>query len=458
MASIQDVNGSIASGFVATSRVGFDVPLVIGRTGSRSILRAGSGTSGMIIKSKVRHAVYNVIIVVSGGSYVYDLYLDTITITVPTTATVKSLIADFNVNGGAVLAVVSIDALTTGSGAVSALASTTMAYLTVYQNIVNISQLQYYYDTTDTEYIIVNNMLGGSGTHINNLFLWDSFGVLAANLATQIMQYDTGDWYAACLASTNSTEISVLTNYFTNQKRLFFAVTDTVGDLATNQGRVVYMVHSAAQKDKHPEASWMAKGLVPAPGASDWKFIKDLNGQTINSTSDLTALLAVRAANGNSYTLQNGLSYVNDSRVNQVGASNSAPVYIDQIMLQDWIILNASADLVELMASLVAQGRKLSYDNDGIQKVISTIARRIRTAGENGALAKIENEEQARASYDGKYRYSVTAPTRAQVEATAPGDIVTRILNNVTFWYIPSGSIQKIEFSGLELLTEPATA
>jgi len=463
-ANIQDINGSVQSGYFPVARVGFDVPLVIGITGERFLLSIGSGVNGLIIKGILRETIYNIVINVTGSVYAYSVVGSTITFTVPTTHTIRGLIADFAVNGGTANTLVTLTAATTGAGTLSSMASTPTAGIAEYSNIQNISQLQYYYDITDLEYVIVNNMLSGPDTHITNLFLLDVkstldiYGVPTQATRDLIKANDLGDWYMPLVGSSSLSVISGINQYISTVKRLMIAVTDTVADLASVQGNIIYVVHPTAQKDSHPEASWAAKALVPVPGSSSWKWVKSLYNQTPNLTSDLTALLNVRTAQGNSYQSQGGISFMNDGLVNNVGASSSNPDYIDSHMLKDWMVLNMQADLLSLELSLVAQGQKLNYDDKGIGQVVSTIANRILIAARSGAIAKVAagNTSQANASYDGKYRFNVTAPTRASIEANSPTDIVQRILKNVSFWYIQSGAIEKITFSGTELITEPA--
>ena len=464
MPAIKDINGSISPGYVPVARVGFDVPLLIGVTGERFVQKIGSGVNGLVIKTVGRDAGFNIAIVVTGSSYVYAKVGNDITITVPTTHTIRALIADFAINGGTLSPYISLVAATTGAGVLVAQALTAMTDIPEYTNIQDISQLQYYYDSTDPEYVMVSNMLGGSDTHITNLYLLDVFSTLdiygVPTQATRdlIKLHDVGDWYMAKVSSTAKAVISGINQYISTVKRLMIATTDTVADLADVQGNIIYVVHPTANKNDHPEASWAAKALVPAPGSSLWKFVKDLQGQTVNTTSDLTALLNVRTAQGNSYTSQGGISFMNDGLVNNVGSSASNPDYIDSHILKDWLVLNMEADLLSLVLSKVAIGQKVDYDNKGINEIRSTIAARLQTAGANNALARVAegNTKQAGLSYDGVFRFNVHVPTRAEVETGSPNDIVQRILKNVTFWYIPSGGIEKITFTGSEFITEPA--
>ena len=463
MSAIKDINGLIQSGYVPVARVGFDVPLLIGVTGERFVQKIGSGVNGLIIKTVGRDAGFNIAIVVTGSSYVYAKVGNDITITVPTTHTIRALIADFAINGGTLSPYISLIAMTTGAGVLVAQALTAMSEIPEYTNIQDISQLQYYYDSTDPEYVMVNNMLGGSDTHITNLYLLDVYSTLDVyGVPTQatrdlIKLYDVGDWYMAKVSSTAKAVISGINQYISTVKRLMIATTDTLADLADVQGNIIYVGQQTANKNDHPEASWAAKALVPVPGSSLWKGVGNLQGQTV-CNFDLTTQIQWRAAQGNLY-VRNGINnFMQDGLVNNVGASASNPDYIDSHMLKDWLVLNMEADLLSLYLSKVAIGQKLDYDNKGINEVRSTIAARLQTAGANGALARVAegNTKQAGLSYDGVFRFNVHVPTRADVEAGSPTDIVQRILKNVTFWYIPSGGIEKITFTGSEFITEPA--
>ncbi len=94
MAAIKDIVVNIINGVVNATGVSFGVPIWLGYTGSRAIVRWGSGTSEIVAKSVARNGEFSLVIV-NGPTFDYDLTGTVLTIDVPTDARVRDLIADF---------------------------------------------------------------------------------------------------------------------------------------------------------------------------------------------------------------------------------------------------------------------------------------------------------------------------------------------------------------------------
>lgn len=456
MPAINDIQVSVSPAPSSASRVGFGVPLLVGFTGSRSVLITGSGVSGLVAKTINRQAVVSLEITVTGSSYTYNVAGTKVEWTVPAGALVREAVADFNSNApSSVTNLISVEALTTGSGTLAAISETDLEFDT-YQQIVDISQLQYYYDEDDKEYVITQNILASRPTP-GQLYLLDVFeAAYVEEVSALIDAVDDGNWYMVHTTSTAEAEQQEISDWVnTKTKIALFTVLDSsaVSRLGTVQGyRTGYLVHDAP--DDHPEASWSAKNLPNVPGQATWKHTQNLQGQTVNTTTTLSDLLAIRAAQGQAYTKKSGISFVNEGLLNDPNATSSNRTYIDQVWSRDWIEVNLQADLLELFTNAAAAGKKISYTDAGIAQVVGVIVRRLQLAAANGIIAPVETTEQAELSSDGQFRFRVTAPTRAEVEASNLSDITSRVLNNVEFSYVEAGAVHEVTVTGRVVLTE----
>ena len=190
MAFIEDIVVQVIPGAPSVARLGFGIPLLVGNTGQRSVYIHGSGVSGLVVKSTPRNHVVSVEIQV-GAVYAYAFASGVVTIDIPAGSLVRELVSDFNANASApIKAEISVQALTTGSGVLGILAETPLVF-TAYRKIVSISQLNYYYDSTDTEYKMLSNMLASKPSPVE-IYLLDIFG--SADITADLTANDTGSW------------------------------------------------------------------------------------------------------------------------------------------------------------------------------------------------------------------------------------------------------------------------
>lgn len=455
MAAINDIIVSVINGSMTATGVNFGVPLLIGFTGSKTIVRWGSGNSGAVAVSVDPQVVFTLRVIVTGSSYIYAIGSENdVTITVPTTARVRDLLTDFAANASApIQALIGLQATGTGSGLVeqtldaddvlTTLGSAGISYL----KVIDISQLQYYYASTSTEYKMVQNVLASSPSP-NVIYVLDCYGKTGSTLTSYIALYDVGQWYIAMTTATDQTTQQTLADHFDSIKRIILFVSNVIArPTVVGNGRVSGIIHDVIAD--HPEAAWAAKALPNVPGQG-WKFLSDLQGQTPNTTSTLTDLITVRENKAQSYITKNGLNYVDGSQM----WDQTQQIYIDQVIGRDWISLNLETDLLTLFVRAAAQGSKIPYTDGGINQVLSTIANRLTTAGKLGIVAPVETQIQAAASYDGLFRFNVTSLTRTEIEQQSPTDITNRVLSGVKYSYIENTPIEKVEVTGIILLTE----
>lgn len=445
MAAIQPIDIDVTAGPQSVSRVGFGIPLIVGYTGQRAVLITGTGASGIIAKSVTRRDTLSLVINVTGGSYIYAFASDVVTITAPTGATVRDLIADFDANAPSnVTDEITLTALTTGSGLVGAITETPLTF-TDFRQILELSQLDNFYDTTDPEYVIAQNMLA-SVPSPRFLYILDVQGSsdVAADLATN----DNGQWYAIVATTTTENEQLVLSDYVGTRKRIAILTTsDAARLLNVRNQRTAWLPHDAPED--HPEASWAALRLPLVPGQATWAYAGPLVGQTTNNTSTLSELLTVRNNKGNSYVLNNGLSYVDEG----LTTDPDRTTYIDQVRSRDWIELNLEADLLQLLVNVGNLTGKIPYTNAGIAQIVGVLENRLEQAGINGIIAPIETSAQAEQSSSANFRYSIEIPTREGIEEATPEDITNRQLNRLNFSFVESGAIHGISGIGSVVLT-----
>lgn len=446
MSAIKDVIINIIDGVINATGVNFGVPLLIGYTGSRSIVKWGSGSSGIIAKSVARNQTFQ-LNVSYAASYSYAIVGGVIEIETPNTARVRDLIADFIANAPpAVTNLISLEATGTGSGIVQTLSTTTSAYLE-YQRVESLTQIQYYYDSTDTEWKIIANILGSSPSP-NVCYLLNTHNVTPANIANAILLRDNGDWFAVLTTSTDEADQQAIADYVNNTDRIALFVSSDANRLDNVKGdHIAYIIHDA--QNDHPEASWAAKCLPSVPTVG-WKFQSRLQGQTPNLTASLSDLLTVRSKKGNSYVRANGVDYVDGSQIN----TTSGNLYLDNVIGRLWIKLNLQIDIQNLLLRAAAEGAKIPYTDQGINQIVSVVANRLTAAGQLGLIAPVETQPQAKVSSDGQYRFKVTALSRAQVEVMYPTDITNRVYKGIKFAYVESGAIERAEVTGVILLSE----
>lgn len=446
-AALKDIVINIINGVITATGVNFGVPLFMGFVGSRSIVKWGSGNTGIVARSVARNTYFSIEIV-SGGSIAYAIGSENdVQITVTPTTRVRDLIAHFNANAPTPIKdLITLTETGTGSGYVETLANTESDFIS-YLVLSDLEQLDNYYDSSDLDYKIVRNILASQPSPGTVAFL-NCYGKSGDDLNNLIALYDNGDWFLGLAGTTEEALQVTIADYFNGVDRFALFTADSATRLAAVKGEhVALIIHDDAEN--HPEASWAAKNLPNVPTVS-WKWTPNLQGQTPNQTADKTALQNVRNLKGNSYVQANGISYVDGSQVNTVSGSS----FIDQIISRLWIKLNLEIDLLNLFVQAAARGEKIPYTDTGINQIASTIANRLETAGRLGVIAPCETPEQVSASFGGTFRYKVTVESRTQIEKDRPNDIVTRVLRGVRYSYIESGAIDKVEVTGVILLTE----
>ena len=439
MAFIEDIVVQVIPGAPTVTREGFGIPLFLGTTGQRGVAFVGSGNGQVIVQSVNRHPDLEVTIQTGAYNYVFTPGSPgNVTIDVPLSSNVRDLVADFNANAPvSVTDEIQLIQPGTGTGEVVLVTDEPLAF-TTFRQVVDISQLDYFYDQTDGEYIMALNLFASVPRPLE-FYLLDVFG--SGNTIEQDLgNSDNGTWYAIVTNAVDEATQQSIANYVDVNNRIAIFTTTSAATTSIDNvksRRVAFLSHDVIAD--HPEVSWASLNLPSDPGSITWKWKGPLARQTPNTTSSLTDLLAVRNAGGQSYVLQNGIALVDEGQVNPLPGSGNQ--YLDQIRSQDWIQSNLEADLLQLFVD----NPKIPYTDGGIAQIVGVITNRLSLAGAQGIIAPVEDEAQAAISRDGNFQFSVTAPTRAEIEANNPSNITNRILEDVTFQYVEAGAIHEVK-------------
>lgn len=448
-AAIKDIVIRVIDGVITATGVNFSVPLVIGFTGSRYVISAGSGISSLVARSVERGVFFSLEIVIDEGAsdFAYALGSENdLVITCPPNKRIRDLIADFNTNApDPVTDLVELISPDTGAGVIGALASTDATQIN-YQRVEDIAQIVYFYDGTDPEYKMVLNMLAASPTP-GVVYLLNAFEKTGDDLTNLIRLYDFGHWFCALTTALDEARQMTISDYINSVDRIALFTSNLVARLDVVKGdHVAYVIHN--KPEDHPEVSWAAHNLPDVPQVG-WKWTPFLYGQTANTEATLTDLLNVREKKGNSYVTNNGVDYMDGSHLN-----SASGLHIDQIISRLWIKINLELDLQNLFTQTAARNERIPYTDGGIGKITGVIAKRLNIAGSLSVIAPVETPAQASKSFDGQYRFSITAATRTEIEAARPADITARKLKGIRYAYIEAGAIEEVEITGVILLTE----
>lgn len=215
------------------------------------------------------------------------------------------------------------------------------------------------------------------------------------------------------------------------KKRLFIQTveTDTLnGALATDLAaqletlgyeRTVVLYHKAAAGDEYSHASWLGEGSPFDPGSSTWAY-KTLKG--VSSDKLTTAQKsAAWGKNCNTYTTVGGVA------ITEKGVVASGE-FIDILDGIDWI----ESRLQETVFGSLANLRKISYDDAGIQMLRGLVKSVLDEAGRKGILQGDTIE--------------VTVPKYKDIPQA---DRLARRLPDVKFTALLQGAIHSVAISGV---------
>lgn len=438
MATINDIVVNIIDGVVNLTQAGFGIPAIFGETQQYKVLKIGTGKSQLVFVSASRGGDANVEII-SGSAIAWSESGGTITLEIPSGTTAKEVKDDFDANApGAVTALVSLQLANSGTGDVSTATSAALAYATEFTlaSSADVADLLPYYLTTDPEYVM-SSLLFNQKLSPEAAYVFNAYEASPPSIATKIITFTNQDFYFLLLTDTTKARAIEANTYAeNNDKVVAVASSDTtlVDDLAVATN--IFVVF-ATDPSTHPEAAIVGLQAPKTPGSTNWRW-QIVNG--ISAEESDTLINAAISGNGNVFASQSGLTYFLDG-------SMTNGLFIDQKRSRDYI----KARISEAFLALFVAEDKIPYDDTGINTLKGTLSDRLNAFGDQGIIAAAVSATEVEQSFNNTYQYTITAPTRAQVIANDPNDVVNRSYS-MTFDYVESGAINDLTVTGKVVL------
>ncbi|MEW9702827.1 DUF3383 family protein [Paenibacillus sp. SI8] len=246
--------------------------------------------------------------------------------------------------------------------------------------------------------------------------------LLADALSALLLQ----DWYF--LISTSATSADVLEigdAVELDGTRQFFTRSDSKTDLATYKAkkwtRTAVAYHTTISN--YPEAAWIGKAGSSPVGSVTWKF-KTLTGISPVSLN-ATELNEIHGLAANTYVTKAGDDVTSEGKV-------VSGEYIDIIHAKDYVC----ASVEYAVQKLLNAAPKISYDNNGIAQLESTVKTVLQRAFNQGIIAADET---------GNGLYATDFKSRSEVDAA---DRASRMYNDGKFSFDLAGAIHQTTIRG----------
>lgn len=285
--------------------------------------------------------------------------------------------------------------------------------------------------TTDPEYKMAEKLFGQTiRPSVIAVYIRDAEASISAALTSLVQEHS--DWYGLLITEHDNTSLHEAGDWTLANKRIFFGGSSNISVLTDrNNIREAYLLHT--EPETFPEAAWVGLCLPQDIGSITWKW-KKLSGIAASKFT-LTELNQIRDGNAQTVTEQSGVIFTNEG-------ITTGGEFIDVIQARDFVEARLREDL---LAEFVNNG-KISFDDAGFKKIEATLRARFDQCGLQGIIAAAVSEEDMALSDGGKYMYTVTVPTRAELMAN---DRAARNLTGVKFSFTIAGAIHTITINGI---------
>jgi hypothetical protein len=443
-----DIDVNITDGTPSVSQESFGIVKVFAEEEQFNVKVAGGGASdkgSLVFVSASRGLDATITIVSSGSSIGFGVSGSDVTLTVPTTgATAKQVKQYFDDNSLASVKakIGQVLLLNSGSGPVATLAQASLAGWAdkTLLSADDVADLLPYYATTDQTYIMAAQLFGQDfapeKVYIQNAYdesPTDSF-------ATRIAASDNNDFYFLLLTEYADEDLQIEAGNWADLNKRILVVLNTETDILTefaDNGYTAGAIVTSGNVSTRPDAAAVGAQASKTPGSTDWDWLR-LNGITAETDTDLIAEVVTKK--GNIVTKLSGVTFFGPGRM-------TGGLFIDQRHSRDYMEARIRERFVGLMTSV----EKIPYDDGGIATLVSTLSDQLNAFGDDGIIARAIAQDEVAASYNGRYQYSINAPTRGQVVANNPSWIANRTYE-LTFDFVEAGAIGDVTITGRVVL------
>jgi hypothetical protein len=185
------------------------------------------------------------------------------------------------------------------------------------------------------------------------------------------------------------------------------------------------VLYSGSAATKYPDAAFLGSILPLTPGSYTGAY-RELSGESVD---DITATQAknVHDKNASTYEEIGGINVVTFSRVGN-------GLFIDQIVLEDWI----KARMTEDVFALIAGALKVPYTDDGITAVANAMRPSLQNAQVSGGISPHSFDPVTKQRTGG---FVIDQPLASSISVT---DKTNRLLPDMRFTYWEAGAIHTV--------------
>jgi hypothetical protein len=443
-----EIDVNIVDGTPSVSQESFGIVKIFSEEEQFKVKVAGGGAAdkgSLVFVGADRGSDANVVIVVSGSVIDMQASGSTVTVTVPTTgATAKQVKQFYDDSAGApVTALIGqVLLLNSGSGPVAAMTSAALAGFDdrTLLSPDDVAALLPYYTTTDQTYLMAAQMFSQEFSP-EKVYVQNAFDASpTASFASRIVESDNNDFYFLLLTEYADEDLQIEAGNWADLNRKILIVLNTETDILTefaDNGYTAGVIVTTANIATRPDAAAVGAQASKTPGSTDWDWLR-LNG--ITAETDTALIAEVVTKKGNIVTVASGVTFFGPGRM-------TGGLFIDQRHSRDYMKARIAERFIGLMTSV----EKIPYDDGGIATLVSTLSDVLNSFGDDGIVARAFSQEEVASSYNGRYQYSINAPTRGQVVANNPTWITNRTYE-FTFDFVEAGAIGDVAITGRVVL------